>query len=98
MATSQNIHRDGSGHRAANRHRRCSSNKPWSITNAESNKGQIVGGIFDGAVSHGLERGTIVTEFEDLGAGDLAQGEVIAEVARFEGKGSEGNLVQSVVM
>ena len=56
--------------------------------------GQIVGGIFDGAVSRGLERGTIVAEFENLGAGDLAQREAIAKVARFEGESSEGDLVQ----
>ena len=34
--------------------------------------GQIIGSIFDSAVCCGLERGTIVAEFEDLGAGDLA--------------------------
>ena len=34
--------------------------------------GQIVGGIFDGAVCRGLERRTIMAELEDLGAGNLA--------------------------
>lgn len=60
--------------------------------------GEVVGGIFDGAVGRRVDGGAGLAEVEDLGAGELAEAEAVAEGAAGCGEGGEGDLVEVEIL